>query len=74
MSKKKIKEIQTEKEYKKPLLKRRKPNRSIGGDIVLYVFLIAMAYIMAIPIIFTISNSLKPLDEHFIPQRITLRT
>ncbi|MBP5151610.1 MAG: carbohydrate ABC transporter permease, partial [Lachnospiraceae bacterium] len=57
---KKIEKIEKEKEYKKPLVKRRKPNRSIGGDIVLYLFLLGMAYIMAFPIIFTVSNSLKP--------------
>ncbi len=65
MNRKKIEKIKPEKEYKKPLIKRRKPNRSVAGDITLYVFLILMAYIMAIPIIFTVSNSLKPLDELF---------
>ena len=65
MNRKKIEKIKQEKEYKKPLIKRRKPNRSVAGDITLYVFLILMAYIMAIPIIFTVSNSLKPLDELF---------
>lgn len=64
MSKKKKKQ-EVEKEYKKPLVKRRKPNRSIGGDIALYIFLALMAYVMAFPIIFTVSNSLKPLDELF---------
>ncbi len=60
-----------EQEYKKPLVKRRKPNRSIAGDIVLYIFLILMAYIMAFPIIFAVSNALKPLDELFrFPPRI----
>ncbi|MBO7357319.1 MAG: carbohydrate ABC transporter permease [Lachnospiraceae bacterium] len=69
MSKKK--KVEVEKEYKKPLIKRRKPNRSIAGDVLLYVFLILMAYIMAFPIIFAVSNALKPLDELFrFPPRI----
>ncbi|MCQ2519319.1 MAG: carbohydrate ABC transporter permease [Lachnospiraceae bacterium] len=60
-----------EKAYKKPVIKRRKPNRSIAGDLTLYIFLVLMAYIMAFPIIFTVSNSLKPLDELFkFPPRI----
>ena len=69
MSKKK--KVEVEKEYKKPMIKRRKPNRSIGGDVLLYIFLILMAYIMAFPIIFAVSNALKPLDELFrFPPRI----
>ena len=49
----KRKKIEVEKEYKKPMIKRRKPNRSIAGDVLLYIFLILMAYIMAFPIIRT---------------------
>lgn len=69
MSKKnKVKE---EKPYRKPLIKKRKPNRSIAGDIFLYLFLAIVAYVMAFPIIFAVSNALKPLDELFkFPPRI----
>ncbi len=72
MSKKKKKNVELEElEYKKPLVKRRKPNRSVGGDIALYIFLALMAYIMAFPIIFAVANALKPLDELFrFPPRI----
>jgi len=60
-----------EKPYKKPLIKKRKPNRSIAGDIFLYLFLLLVAYVMAFPIIFAVSNALKPLDELFkFPPRI----
>ena len=52
-------------EQKRKLFKRRKPNRSRGGDIVLYLFLFLIALVMAFPIIFAISSSLKPLDELF---------
>ncbi|MCR4788048.1 MAG: carbohydrate ABC transporter permease [Lachnospiraceae bacterium] len=64
MSKKAKKEVQ-EKEYRKPLIKKRKPNRSIGGDIALYVFLALVAFVMAFPIIYAVSSALKPLDELF---------
>lgn len=63
MSKKNKEKI--EKPYRKPLIKRRKPNRSIGGDIALYIFLILVALIMAFPIIYAVSSALKPLDELF---------
>ncbi len=61
---KKEKEVK-EKEYRKPLIKKRKPNRSIGGDIALYFFLLIVAFIMAFPIIYAVSSALKPLDELF---------
>ena len=70
MSKKK-KQENIEKEYHKKLIKRRKPNRSIVGDIFLYVFLALVAFVMAFPIIYAVSNALKPLDELFkFPPRI----
>ncbi|MCQ2498872.1 MAG: carbohydrate ABC transporter permease [Lachnospiraceae bacterium] len=65
MSKRKEKKAQVEKPYKKKLIKRRKPNRSIGGDIALYVFLALAAFVMAFPIIFAVNAALKPLDELF---------
>ena len=68
---KKIKEEKVEKVYRKKLIKKRKPNRSIAGDFFLYLFLATMAFIMAFPIIYTVSNALKPLDELFkFPPRI----
>lgn len=61
---KKVKE-KVEKPYRKPLIKRRKPNRSIAGDIALYLFLLLVAFVMAFPIIYAVSSALKPLDELF---------
>ncbi len=56
---------------KRKLIKKRKPNRSIAGDIALYVFLILVAIVMAFPIIYAVSSALKPLDELFkFPPRI----
>ena len=68
---KKIKEEKVEKVYRKKLIKKRKPNRSIAGDFFLYLFLVCMALVMAFPLIYTVSNALKPLDELFkFPPRI----
>ena len=64
MKLKKKKEVR-EKAYKKPLLKRRKPNRSIWGDFFLYVFLLFVALVMVFPIVYAVNSALKPLDELF---------
>ena len=64
MSLKKTKEVQ-EKAPKKPLIKRRKPNRSVWGDFFLYLFLAFVALVMAFPIIYAVNSALKPLDELF---------
>ncbi len=50
---------------KKKLIKRRKPNRSIWGDIFLYLFLAGVAVAMIFPLVFAVNNALKPLDELF---------
>ena len=63
--KKKNNEENVELVYHKKLIRRRKPNRSIVGDIVLFLFLALVALIMFFPIIFAVSNALKPLDELF---------
>ena len=53
------------------LIKRRKPNRSIWGDILLYLFLLLVALIMVFPVVFAVESALKPLDELFMfPPRI----
>ena len=50
---------------KKHLIKRRHPNRSIGGDIGIYIMLALVACLMAFPLVFAIGSALKPLDELF---------
>ena len=57
---------------KKPkLLRRRVANRSRGGDLAIYLFLLIMALIMVFPLVFAINSALKPLDELFLfPPRI----
>ena len=42
---------------------RRKPNRSVGGDIGIYIFLGLCSMMMVFPLFFAICNALKPLDE-----------
>ena len=61
----KAKKVETEKVYRKKLIKRRKPNRSVVGDIFLYLILLFIAFVMAFPIIYAVSSALKPLDELF---------
>ena len=50
---------------KKHLITRRHPNRSIGGDIGIYLLLVLVAVLMVFPLVFLIGSSLKPLDELF---------
>ena len=42
---------------------RRKPNRSVGGDILIYIFLFLCSALMMFPLFFAVCNALKPLDE-----------
>lgn len=44
-------------------IKRRALNRSYGGDIPIILFLIICGIFMALPMVYAISSSLKPLDE-----------
>jgi ABC-type glycerol-3-phosphate transport system permease component len=46
-------------------LRRRSPNRSIGGDIGMYLFLALLCIMMAVPMVYAVTSSLKPLDELF---------
>ena len=60
----------TTRQHKK-LIKRRKPNRSVWGDILLYFFLLLVAMVMVFPTVYAVSSALKPLDELFMfPPRI----
>ncbi|MBQ1849865.1 MAG: carbohydrate ABC transporter permease [Lachnospiraceae bacterium] len=50
---------------KHPLIQRRKPNRSVGGDIGVYIFLLLVGLLMIYPLVFAINMALKPMDELF---------
>jgi ABC-type glycerol-3-phosphate transport system permease component len=47
-------------------MKNGKLGRSTGGNVAVYTFLILMGCFMALPMVYAISNSLKPLDELFV--------
>ncbi len=47
------------------LIQRRHPNRSIMGDLGIYLLLLLMGIMMLFPLIYLIGSSLKPLDELF---------
>jgi ABC-type glycerol-3-phosphate transport system permease component len=44
---------------------RRHPNRSVGGDVAIDIFLVLLGFLFVIPIVFSIVSSLKPLSELF---------
>ena len=41
-------------------LKRRKPNRSVGGDIGIYILLILFGIFFVLPLVYSISSAFKP--------------
>ncbi len=47
-------------------LKRRKPNRSRGGDLGIYIMLTLFGIFMALPLVYAISSAFKPLDEIYL--------
>ncbi len=47
-------------------LKRRKPNRSRGGDLGIYIMLILFGLFFVLPLVYAISSAFKPLDEIFL--------
>ena len=63
--KNKVKKVKEQK-VKPKMLKRRKPNRSKVGDIIIYFMLALIAVAMAFPLVFAINSALKPLDELFL--------
>ncbi|MBQ9860186.1 MAG: carbohydrate ABC transporter permease [Clostridia bacterium] len=55
-----------ENKVKRHLLKRAKVNRSHAGNFVVFAFIFVLGVFMAIPLVYAISNSFKPLDELWI--------
>lgn len=51
---------------KKRLFKSRRVNRSLSGDVALFLVLLIGAVFMAFPLVYAISQSLKPLHELFL--------
>ena len=51
-----------------------KTGRSFWGDLINFLFLALLGIIMLIPVIFSVSNAFKPLDELFVfPPRFFVR-
>ncbi|WP_027094545.1 carbohydrate ABC transporter permease [Cohnella thermotolerans] len=46
--------------------KQKRLNRSFAGDLFLFLFLAVFAAFMVVPLVYTISNALKPLNELFL--------
>jgi len=68
--------VEEPKKKKEPKLAKRtkKLNRSTGGTVALFIFLALIAAAMGMPMVMTIMNALKPLDEIFLfPPRIIVR-
>jgi len=68
--------VEEPKKKKEPKLAKRtkKLNRSTGGTVFLFLLLSAIAFVMGIPMVMTIMNAFKPLDELFLfPPRIFVR-
>lgn len=54
--------------------KRKRINRSVGGDLVLFFFLCLAGILSALPLVLVINNAFKPLDELFkFPPNIIVR-
>ena len=47
------------------IIKKRQPNRSIAGDLVIYLVLILCGVLMVLPLVYTTVQAFKPLDELF---------
>ena len=60
--------------YKKISKRAKKLNRSIGGTVALFAFISMFGIFMAFPLVLTINNAFKPLDELFLfPPRLFVR-
>lgn len=54
--------------------KRNKPNRSLAGDIGIWIILILFGLFMAFPLVYAINSAFKPLDEIFVfPPRLFVK-
>ena len=51
---------------RRKIKRQKRLSRSLGGDIALFTVLFAFGLFSAYPLVFTISNAFKPLDEIFI--------
>lgn len=56
------------------ILPQKRISRSVGGDVFIFIFLVFMAFLLTIPLIYIVSNSLKPYNELFLfPPKILVQ-
>lgn len=56
------------------ILPQKRISRSVGGDVFIFLFLTFIAFLLVLPMIYIISNSLKPYNELFMfPPKILVR-
>ncbi|MBR2488964.1 MAG: carbohydrate ABC transporter permease [Clostridia bacterium] len=56
------------------ILPQKRISRSVGGDVFIFIFLVFMAFLLVIPLIYIVSNSLKPYNELFLfPPKILVQ-
>lgn len=48
------------------LLRTHRVNRSVGGNIVMLLFLALLGVFMALPLVYSVANAIKPLEEFYI--------
>ena len=48
------------------ILPQKRISRSVGGDVFIFIFLCLIALILVIPLVYIVSNSLKPYNELFL--------
>ncbi|MCL1878478.1 MAG: carbohydrate ABC transporter permease [Defluviitaleaceae bacterium] len=66
--------VPVKKKEKKLAKRTKKLNRSLGGTIFLFIFISIFAIFTSMPLVLTISNAFKPLDELFLfPPRFFVR-
>lgn len=41
-------------------------NRSLGGDLFIWAVLLLFAAVMVLPLVYAVSNAIKPMDEFFV--------
>lgn len=47
-------------------LRPKKINRSLGGNALLFIFLLLMGIFMALPLVYSVANAIKPLEEFYL--------
>ena len=68
-----IVELKKPNPIKRLFTRKRNLNRTIWGDLGLFILLLGFGFFSAYPLIMTVSNSFKPLDELFYSHKTTTK-